>query len=202
MMRFAEEIGPLRDLFLDLEYAASEPYQSFVFDTREEAMEANRLLLSQGCGEFSPPHGRLVLDDAGEPLGMTVFISKQDLMKSRLKAALVLHKAGMLGEDKAARVKLAAQALAKPGDDDLYWSRLSLVEAARGKGVGWWVLNQVTDEARRRGCKRVLGDVAPTNLVFLKLLYRNEYVELDRGKAMDPGTGRTLEYIHVVLDLK
>ena len=201
--RFAEDIGLHSDLYAQLEYSASEPYTSFVFGSRDEAIAAHRFLLAKGLGEFSPPHGRLRLDGAAQPLGMVAFLSKQNLRKCRLVAALALRRAGFLNDASAVadRTRLAAKVLIEPHDDDLYLSRLAVVEESRGRGIGASLLEYVASEGKRLGCRRLILEVSPMHELAFQLYTRHQFVELGRPSVHDAESGRSLELIHMARNL-
>ena len=93
--RLTTAIEPHVPDYLALEYAASEPYNSFVFDDKAQADEIRHLLFFSGACEYSPPFGQLLLDESS-PVGMIACLTGKQLTGIRLKGALELRRAGIV----------------------------------------------------------------------------------------------------------
>src|SRR6266542_6935692 len=101
--------------YLALEFDASAPYNSFVFDDRSQADEIRGLLFSSGACEYAPPFGQALVED-GNVIGMIACLTGKQLSSIRLRAALVLNKAGVFTRypTMQRRLQLAGQTLLKP----------------------------------------------------------------------------------------
>jgi len=166
--------------FLDLEFQASEPYTSFVYSTTQQALDLRRFLFEKQLCEFSPPYGRL-LRDAGRPVGMLALLSGSELNVQRLKAAHALSRSGLIAGDPAlgARLQLAGRTLLKVLPDDLYLSRVATAPAARGKGIGSYLMRQVESDARARASRRVVLEVSPVSAAAVQLYRRSGFEQID-----------------------
>jgi ribosomal protein S18 acetylase RimI-like enzyme len=201
-MELTTELAAYEQVFLDLEFQASAPYTSFVFSTTEQALEVRQFLLGKNLGEFSPPYGRL-LCDAGQPLGMLAVLSGKELGARRLKAAHALSRSAFLERDPslAGRLQLAGRTLLKVLPDDLYISRVATVSAARGRGIGRHLIEEAEREARGRGCQRLVLEVSPASTAAVQLYRRTGFEQIDSKQVLDPLTGRSLHYLHLVKTL-
>ena len=89
-MQLTEQISPREGKFLEWEYLASEPYMSFVYPSRQEALQVNGYLLEKRAAEFAPPYGRLAIDESGEAVGMIAWLSGAALRRMRLLATMAV----------------------------------------------------------------------------------------------------------------
>lgn len=188
--------------FLELEYQASEPYTRFVFSSPEQALAVRRFLYAKGLCEFSPPYGRLVMDD-GRAIGMIAHSTFGETNRSRLRAAFALSKSQFFEQDVSlqARLRLAGGALLKLRPNDFYLSRIAVHEDARGSGVGGFLMSHFELEARRRKCLRLVLEVCSVNEGAVRLYQRQQFEEVDVCRVVAPDDGRSLEYIHMAKSL-
>ena len=198
-MQLTPDIAGDEQAFLDLEFSASEPYTTFVFSSTDQALRVRRYLFNKNLCEFSPPHGRLLRDDAGRPVGLLALLSGDELTRCRLKAALALTRSEFLTGDPsmAARLQLAGRSLLKVLPGDYYISRVVAAEAARGRGIGAHLLREAENEARREGSSRIVLEVSPTSTAALQLYRKALYQQIDCRDVTDPHTARSLCYLHL-----
>jgi ribosomal protein S18 acetylase RimI-like enzyme len=197
-MDLTPHVGGDEQTLLDLEFVASQPYTSFAFSSTDQALRVRRYLYERKLSEFSPPYGRL-LRDQGRAVGLLAVLDGAELTRCRLKATLALTKSGLLAEDPelGARLHLAGQTLLKPRPDDFYISRVATAESERGRGLGSHLVRCAADEARARGCPRVVLEVSPVSAAAVQLYRREGYQEIDARQVQDPLTGRSLRYLHL-----
>lgn len=197
-MQVTDEVGAHRALFLELEGQASGPYSSFVYSSAQQAAEIRRFLFEEQVAEYSPPHGRLLLDD-GEGIGMVACLSAEEVGRCRLRSAFAMAKTRFLREDPGLqrRLRIAGQVLLKPRKRDFYLSRIAVREDARGKGAAGILMDHFEEEALKRGCTRLVLEVSPTSHAARRLYERRGFTELDLLRGEDPDSGRQLEYIHM-----
>jgi ribosomal protein S18 acetylase RimI-like enzyme len=197
-MDLTPDVGSDEQTLLDLEFAASAPYTTFVFSSTDQALRVRRYLYDKNLCEFSPPYGRL-LRDQGRAVGLLAVLDSAELTRCRLKATLALTKSGLLAEDPGlgARLHLAGQTLLKLRPDDFYISRVAAAESERGRGLGRYLVRCAADEARSRGCPRVVLEVSPVSAAAVQLYRREGFEEIDAREVHDPLTGRSLHYLHL-----
>src|SRR3989442_15082051 len=94
-MQLTSDLRGHEKAFMDLELEASGPYSGFVYDDAAQADEVRQLLLTRRECEFAPPYGRVVLEE-GHVAGLLACLSAADLIRCRLRAALVLSRTGLL----------------------------------------------------------------------------------------------------------
>lgn len=191
------------EVLLDLERAATEPHQSFVYDDEASARAASRLLLAEGAAEFAPPHCSLARDDGGRVVGMIACLSRADLGRQRLRSAMILRRAGVMAEgtEAARRAALASVALLKPRDGDLYLSHIAVLPEHRGHGAGKLLLAEVVRIARARGAARVVLEVSPSHREATALYLSRGFADEGTAQVTDPASGRVLAYRHMALAL-
>ena len=200
-MRFAEPAEYLAE-FLALEYAASEPYSRFVYDTPDEAKAITRFLVENGAHEAAPPHGRVVVDNTSA-VGAVVFLDGQALKQARMAAATGLVRGRKIDPRGPVRERLllATETLLDVAIDDLYLSRIAVETSAWGRGVAQWMLDHYQDTARQRGHKRLVLEVSPMHPTAIRLYERFGFGVVDQRRASDPATGRELVYLHMIKTL-
>jgi ribosomal protein S18 acetylase RimI-like enzyme len=183
---------------LDLQRQASDAYSTFVFNTDTEADEFWRLLFERGVAEFSPPYGRLVVED-GRTVGMMACLDQQDLRTVRIRSAVELTRAGFFSarRDVERRVRLAGQALMTPQPGDFYLSRLAVAADARSRGVGSRLAAECEAEAASHGCTRLTLDVSADNQLAVRFYEKRGFSRIGLSKVVDQETGRRLEYVHM-----
>lgn len=200
-MRLTTDFGDHIGEFLHLEAQASEPYSKFVYYNAEQAMSVVRLLWDRNLCEFSPPNGRLLLDD-NRVLGMIATQSAHDLTGHRLRAGYALKKSGLLDRDVGLldRLRMANATLLRPAPQDLYLSRIAVAATARAAGLGRFLIERVIAEAVLGKCERVVLEVASTSSA-LAFYQHIGFCELARKSAFDPATKRRLIYVHMACDV-
>lgn len=182
--------------YLALEYEASAPYTSFVYDTREQALAVQRYLFEQRAGEFSQPHGRAALI-GGSLVGMLAALRGDELARARLVAAAKLARSELTPAPHVQRrMRTAAQTLMRPAASDYFLSRLAVAEEARSQGVGTGLIQRVVEAADAAGAARIVLEVA-AGAAARRLYERCGFVELTRERVVDDETGRELEYVHM-----
>jgi len=186
-------------IVLDLQRQASEAYSTFVFDTAADADEFWRLLFDRGVAEFSPPYGRLAMDE-GRVVGLIARLDQRELRNTRLRSAHELHRAGFFrtrpGVER--RIQLASRALIPLQAGDFYLSRLAVAADARRRGVGSRLAAEFEAEAASRGCTRLALEVSADNQQAVRFYETRGFARLDLSAVADPDTGRRLEYVHMV----
>ena len=194
------EVGPHLDDFLTLIAFAAEPYHAFVYDSLEQAAQADRLLFSAAVAEFSPPAVRLLL--AGTQVaGAAAALPGSLLRQRRLASALTLARTKTAGQTLHAglrrRIRLANQVLLRVPDDEYYVSRIAVAKPFRRRGAGRALLTELLHEAQHFGYKRCLLEVNPRNEAALALYERCGFERLVVKEVIDPQTGRSLQYAHM-----
>jgi GNAT superfamily N-acetyltransferase len=198
-LEITEDAAPYFEFCLEMECAAAESYLRFVYDTMDQAVAIQRFLAEKGLLESSPPFGRVLLRD-GEPIGMVSGVPGPQLRALRMKSAIAMRKSSSLELDAVTpkRIQLAHQVLVSPRDTDYYSSKLGVSPAARRTGAGPLLMNFITDEARKRGFERVIGEVHPDNRAMLRVMCEKVgWEQIDERRVEDPETGRSLAYVHV-----
>jgi ribosomal protein S18 acetylase RimI-like enzyme len=192
------EIGPYASAFLELEGEASDPYNSFVYENKAQAIEIRRFLFESSLCEFSPPYARILLED-GRVLGMLACLTGNDLLRVRLKGALALSKAGVFTQSSALqqRMHLAGQTLIKPLAGDYYLSRIAVARAERGRGIGGFLMEQFEFKGRNLGCWRLTLEVAAHDEQAVGFYVQQGFSKMDLQRAFDTQTGRLLEYLQM-----
>ncbi|MBA3557747.1 MAG: GNAT family N-acetyltransferase [Gemmatimonadaceae bacterium] len=202
ILQLTSEIAEHQESFLELEYLASRPYSEFVFGDESLARAVQRHLFQTGPCEYSPPEGQLALLNS-KPVGILAALPGKLLKRRRLEAAMRLARSpfGRNDPDLSRRIRLAAQTMLSPNEDDWYFSRLALLSNARGVGVGFWLEEQVLAAGRRAGCRRCVLEVTPQSPEAIAIHTRYKFKISSRPRVEDPQTGRWLEYIHMELPL-
>jgi ribosomal protein S18 acetylase RimI-like enzyme len=194
-----EDASPYSEFCLEMECAAAETYLRFVYDDMAQAVAIQRFLAAKGLLESSPPFGRVLLRD-GQPIGMVSGVPGPELRALRMKSAIVMRKSSALRLDALTqnRIQLAHQVLFSPRDADYYSSKLAISPAARRTGAGPLLMSFITDEARKRGFERIIGEVHPDNTAMLRVMCEKVgWERLDERRVEDPATRRSLAYVHV-----
>jgi ribosomal protein S18 acetylase RimI-like enzyme len=200
-MLITTELDSWEASYLALEAQASEPYTAFVYEGRAEAARVQRLLFERDVGDLARRFGRLAIID-GQPAGMFACIPGDQLAATRLKAALVLRKAGVFdAPGTARRSSLAGSTLAKLGPGDFYLSRIAVDPACRGRGIGRALLAHYEAAARRLGAQRLVLEVSPGHREAMRLYERAGFAITGGGEAEDPQTNRRLVYHHMTKQL-
>jgi ribosomal protein S18 acetylase RimI-like enzyme len=200
-MLVTSELGGWEASYLALEAQASEPYTAFVYEDPAEAARVQRLLFERDVGDLARRFGRLAMVD-GQPAGMLACIPGDQLAATRLKAALVLRKAGVFeAPGTARRSSLAGPTLAKLGPEDFYLSRISVDQAHRGRGIGRELLAFYEAEGRRLGARRLILEVSPAHREAMRLYERAGFAITGGGEAEDRETARRLVYHHMTKQL-
>jgi ribosomal protein S18 acetylase RimI-like enzyme len=202
-MDLTADISGNEPALLDLEFDASAPYTGFVFSSTDQALRIRQYLFERNLCEFSPPYARLARD-AGQTVGLLAVLLGADLTRCRLKAGLALTRSAFLSADvaMATRLHLAGQALLKLKPDDFYISRVATAPAARGRGIGAYLLDEAEREARGLGHSRIVLEVSPTSTAAVQLYRRAGYEQFDARQVADPLSGRSLCYLHLVKTLR
>ena len=200
--RLTTDIEPHVADYLALESAASEPYNSFVFDNKAQADEIRQLLFSSGACEYSPPFGQILLDESA-PVGMIACLTGKQLTGIRLKGALELRRAGIVERYPGLqqRLQLAGQTLLKPHAEDFYLSRIAITASQRGQGTGSFLMNHFERTGRALACRRLTLEVNAADEQATNFYRKHQFVELERQQVVDAATGRTLQYMHMTKSL-
>jgi ribosomal protein S18 acetylase RimI-like enzyme len=201
-LHLSAEVGQDAATILDLEFAASEPYTRFVFATPTHARAVRQYLFDRKLAEFSCPY-LLILRDTDEVVGMLAVLTGAELVGCRLRAAVALVRSGLLTADAGVgdRLQLAGRTLLKVQPDDFYVSRIAVAPGARGRGLGERLLDEAEREGLRRGCARLVLEVAPESAAARRLYDRHRFSEIGVAKVVDPVTGRSLQYVHLAKPL-
>ena len=197
-LQLSAELGADMAAVLELESAASAPYTRFVFSTPTHARSVRQYLFDRNLGEFSRPYLRL-LRHTDDVVGLLVLLTGAELTVCRLRAALALRSSGLLAADAGldGRLQLAGRTLLKVKPDDFYIARIAVASSARGGGLGAHLLREAEREGRRRGCARLVLEVAPESAAARRLYERHGLSEIAVANVVDPATGRRLEYAHL-----
>ncbi len=184
--------------YLALEAQASAPYGAFVYEDAAEAARVQALLFERDVGDLARGYGQIAIVD-GQPAGMMVCIPGDQLAKARLKAAIVLRKAGLLEAPATARrASLAGPTLAKIAPDDFYLSRIAVDAAHRGRRVGAALLARYELEARQRAAGRLILEVSPSHPEAARMYERAGFTRAGGGEAVDATSDRRLVYHHMI----
>lgn len=193
---------PDRAAYLELVAASIAPCAAFVHDDPATAREALEAVFDSGYAEFCPPRGVAYLDDAGRTVAISVGMERDEQIRAGMQTAMVLRKSGFADRhpEVMERLRVVAPTLIRPDAGDYYWSQTAVSATARGGGIGSQLTQAAIDEARRRGCKRVLGLMVPGSPIA-RILERHGFVEYERKRVEDAARGVAVEYIHLVRDL-
>jgi GNAT superfamily N-acetyltransferase len=196
--RLTSDFKQFENEYLELEYESSRRYTFFVYDREEDAREIARLAFATGEVEFSPPWGRLLLDEEDQILGMTVGLPADQLRVRRMQLANIVTRSTVVKRDPQiiARLRISREAFVAVGPTDYYWSRMCVTTRARGKGLARLMGGKIESEARELGCKRIVGDTYDTRL-YLDL----GFSEIGSKEVHDPESGRKLQYFHIAKEL-
>ncbi|MCA9511154.1 MAG: GNAT family N-acetyltransferase [Myxococcota bacterium] len=198
-MEISHDLDGHLDLLVEMEIAAAEAYLRFVYDDWEHARRIQRFLGEKGLLESSAPWGRVMMHE-GHAIGAVSGIPGAELRKLRMRAAFALAKEPALRPDPPTqrRIKLAADALVAARDDDFYSSKLAVTERARGTGAGPALMDYVTEEARRGGFARIVGEVSAANERMLHVMCdKVGWDRIGEGSATCPDSGRSVTFVHV-----
>ncbi|MBL0214094.1 MAG: GNAT family N-acetyltransferase [Myxococcales bacterium] len=187
------------DAYLALEYLASEPYTRFVFETPEQAQAIARFYVESRVGEIAEPLGSIAFDDDDQPLGMIAFASGDDLKQARMAAAMALVRGRRIDPRGPVRDRmlLAGDTLIDVQSDDLYLSRISVMETARERGLASRLLARYEEAARARGLRRLALEVSPIHAAAVRLYERHGFAQAGMQRVTDPESGRELTYLHL-----
>jgi ribosomal protein S18 acetylase RimI-like enzyme len=185
------------DAYLGLEYLASEPYSTFVYEDEAQARAIARFLLESAC-EFSAPAGRLALGDTA-PVGMIACLTAEELSRARMNAAMALVRGKKIAADGPVRERMmiASDALMRLEAGDFYLSRIAVAASARRGGVGLQLMSEVERLAREAGAKRLVLEVSPSHAAAVRMYERAGLAAVDEVRVEDPESGRTLTYRHM-----
>jgi GNAT superfamily N-acetyltransferase len=193
---------PDRAAYLELVAASIAPCAAFVHDDPAAAREAIELVFDTGYAEFCPPRGIAYVDDAGRTVAISVGMERDEQVRAGMQTAMVLRKSGFADRhpDIMDRLRQVAGTLIRPDTGAYYWSQTAVAPTAQGGGIGSQLTQGAIDEARRRGCKRIVGLMVPGSPIA-GILERHGFVEYERKRVEDPARGRSVEYIHLSRDL-
>lgn len=184
------------DHYLRLEDASARAYNRFVYRDSDVSARIRRHLFRHGVAEFSPPHGRALVED-GALVGILACLGGDRLQRTRLQGAMHLRRSGILDDEQGLvdRLKAAHAATLSPDDGDFYLSRIAVAEEHRGRGLGAHLLERFEAAADERGAERLVLDV-DADAEDAVSFYRNAgYREIGRGTAEEEG--RLLTYVHM-----
>jgi ribosomal protein S18 acetylase RimI-like enzyme len=192
------------DDYLALEYLASEPYTSFVYESPAQARSLARQLFERGLGEYSKPFGTAGLDDdRSTVVGMLAYLDGGELRRARMDVAIALVREGLVTDDPMSeRISLAAETMMAVDESDLYLARIAVADHARGRGIGTMLMAELERAARARGKTRLVLEVSPVHEAALKLYERAGFEVADEQHVDDPATGRSLAYRHMIKPLR
>lgn len=192
-----------REAYLELEAAAAEPYERFVYDTTEQADRVRSLLFEAAAAEWAPPGAWLAISEAGQVGGGFAVLPAVEVQRRRLRSMRILQKAGHLHDAAlVGRMRAAAVLLAELSTGDWYLPRIAVSPAFRGQGCGAWLLGEVERVAREGGGGRVVLEVSAQNRAALALYVRHGYAELGRATAEDLATFHRLTLVRMARPLR
>jgi GNAT superfamily N-acetyltransferase len=193
---------PDRAVFLDLVAASLAPCLAYVYDDAATAREALEIVFDSGGAEFCPPRGVVYVDDDGRTVAINVGMERHEQLRAGLQTALALRKSGFADRhpDVMKRLQGVATTLIRPGAGEYLWSQSAVSPHARTRGIGNWLAQASVDEARRRGCARVVGVMAQGSPAA-GMFARQGFVEYERKRIEDAARGVAVEYIHLAREL-
>jgi ribosomal protein S18 acetylase RimI-like enzyme len=188
-----------RSAFLDLEYAASAAYNSFVYRDRGQADGVRTLLFDADRAEFGPSRSSILLED-GALAGMVSCLAAQDLSKCRMRCAYALAKSHFFDDDPglADRIALAGKALARPAPADFYLSRIAVAPGSAGSGAAARLLEHCEAQAARAGATRILLEVASCNARAIAFYRRSGFEAAEEASVSSDDGTLALTYTHMV----
>ena len=133
---------------------------------------------------------RIHLVHAGdEPVGGFIALSPPELVAARKADLLDLLKMISSHERVAIRERLAAARglFATPSADEMYLSKIGVVEQHRGRGFGRAALEAFLDHATREGYARCVLDVHTANGSALAMYRAAGFSETDRTESATTG---------------
>jgi ribosomal protein S18 acetylase RimI-like enzyme len=198
MRVISSDLAAYWDDFLGLEEQAARAYNRFVFADEAEARAFRDLLLSFGTAEFAPPATRLALEE-NRCVGMISFLPGLELTKRRLAGLRMLARSApsFLSHSLTAKLQLAAQTIVHPQPDDCYISHVAVAKAARGRGVGSFLMAYILNESLRLGCRRCVLAVDPENTPAVRLYNKFGFEVTDRRCAFNEEQNAKLEHLHM-----
>lgn len=196
-LRFVAATPEFDDALRHLEAAAGAAYDEFVYRDPEIAEAAKRTLLNAGVGEFSMAHTEVALTSERRVAGSIAHLSARDLRRARTRAAMALHKGGLLTQHPGLvpRIRSAASTLIAVQPDDYYLSRIAVVPECRGRGFGAALVKRVLEAAQEAEAARCVLDVSYDNDAAIRLYERCGFEPLGEGVAEQGG--RRLRYVHL-----
>jgi ribosomal protein S18 acetylase RimI-like enzyme len=199
---FTDDLGPIREQYLELMYSASSHFDQFVYGSAVSARRANDCLFDLGFAEYSPPAGRALLVN-GAVAGVFAVLTFDLLRKRRLQASLAMARnPDAFGDAQIARRRrLAASTLGTVTPSDTYLARIAASPPFTGRGIGLQLLAQALLEAGNTGAQRCVLDVAEDNRRAVKFYIRAGFSELGRSTTSDPETGRLFSQVQMGLSL-
>ena len=202
-MRLTQQILTYESAYLELEQLASEPYTQFVYSDGGLTVKTQRYLFGEGICEFAPPHGRILLDEGGQVVGMMACLRGDELVRCRMLTALALSKSGLIEPDGpvCTRLKLAGESLIQPQSSDYYLSRLAVVAKSRRRGFGQYLISQFEKEAKSHGCCRMILEVCPDHEAAVGLYQRSQFDTLSHRRVESHPGGPVLQYVHMAKSL-
>ena len=193
---------PDRTVFLDLVAASLAPCLAYVYDDPAIAREAIEIVFDAGAAEFCPPRGVIYVDDDGRTVAINVGMERHEQLRAGLATALALRKSGFANRhpEVMKRLQLVAATLIRPAAGEYLWSQSAVAPHARARGIGNWLAQASVDEARRRGCARIVGVMAHGSPAA-RMFEHQGFVEYERKRVEDAARGVAVEYIHLARDL-
>jgi len=149
---------------------AGNPYWEWLWGSSDEARRQLAVWLTRPSSELSRERAVLVAE-AGRVLGGYLALGGRELRGCRKADFLELFQCARRapGSGLEARLRQAAGLFAEVSDDEFYLSRLGLLPAARGRGLGRLLVQAWLDAGEARGFRRFRLDVAVDNVAAIRL---------------------------------
>jgi ribosomal protein S18 acetylase RimI-like enzyme len=179
-------------------HAASQPYTDWLFGGRSEALRILAEWMRRPSSEVFIGRAMLALEE-NQPVGGVIALNGAELAACRRHDALAAVAATPSGRRSSllSRLRLGRGLLPEPLSDDLYLSRMGVVEHARGRGYGKAILLAHLQHGIRQGFRRFSLDVYSGNTPAIGL-YRSVGFRPERRRHVEVAG---MSYVRMAMDV-
>ncbi len=177
-------------------HEAGNPYFDWLVGGRETAQEVLRAWMARQSSEVYTARAQILTVD-GEALGGFYGIAGADVASCRKADAIALVSAdGIHKKDVMFRLSLGRELFTAPVEDEYFLSRLGVLPAAQGRGMGTRLAESFLRVGTGLGFQRFRLDVHEGNLAAIRLYEKHGFHETHRSTTTDG----TMTYLSLALE--